>query len=134
MLFCLKIKGYAVLSQKLFCSNLRTFYVETNKAQNFVRGENMTNIMYGTGVKRAAIFIVKIVMTQIMMMKMVIPSNMEGGLEWKSHPITHIHRENYDDDSDTNYDDDVYPAKYHHDEFPPWDYAGDDQSGFLSIL
>ena len=75
-------------------------------------------------------------MTQIMMMKMVIPSNMEGGLEWKSHPITHIHRENYDDDSDTNDDDDVYPAKYQHNNSHHGIMlvASDDQGGFLSIF
>ena len=49
MLFCRKICSfeiYAVLLQNLFCRNSRTFYVEKNWAQNFVRGEKMTNIMY----------------------------------------------------------------------------------------
>ena len=35
---------YATLSQKLFCCALRTFYVEKNGAQNFIRGEKMRNI------------------------------------------------------------------------------------------
>ena len=49
MLFCCKISFfeiYAVLSQNLFCRDLRSFYVEKNWAQNFVRGEKITNIMY----------------------------------------------------------------------------------------
>ena len=37
---------YAILSQNLLCCNLRIFYVEKNWAQNVVRGEKMTNIMY----------------------------------------------------------------------------------------
>ena len=35
------------LLRDLFCRNLRTFCVETNYVQDFVRGEKMTNIMYG---------------------------------------------------------------------------------------
>ena len=49
MLFCRKICSfeiYAVLLQNLFCRDWRTFYVEKNWAQNFVRGEKMTNIMW----------------------------------------------------------------------------------------
>ena len=48
-LFCGKISFiaiYAVLSQNMFCPDLRTFYVEKNCAQNFVRVGKMTNIMY----------------------------------------------------------------------------------------
>ena len=40
-----KIFGCCLL-QDLFCHDLRTFCVETNYAQDFVRGEKMTNIMY----------------------------------------------------------------------------------------
>ena len=35
------------LLRDLFCRNVRTFCVETNYAQDFVRGKEMTNIMYG---------------------------------------------------------------------------------------
>ena len=48
-LFCGQISFiaiYAVLSQNMFCPDLRTFYVEKNCAQNFVRGGKMKNIMY----------------------------------------------------------------------------------------
>ena len=38
---------YAVLSRNLFCRSLRIFCVETMYDQNVVRGEKMTNIMYG---------------------------------------------------------------------------------------
>ena len=44
-IFCF-IVIYAVLSQNFFCRNLRSFCVEKNYTQNFVRGEKMTNIMY----------------------------------------------------------------------------------------
>ena len=49
-LFCCQIcfaTIYAVLSRNLFCRSLRTFCVETTYDQNVVRGEKMTNIMYG---------------------------------------------------------------------------------------
>ena len=39
--------NFCCLSQHPFCRNLCTFCVETNHAQNFVRGEKMKNIMYG---------------------------------------------------------------------------------------
>ena len=42
---------YAVLSQNLFCRDLRSFCVEINQAQNFVRGEKMTNIMYDNAIR-----------------------------------------------------------------------------------
>ena len=45
MLLCRKISFvaiYAVLPQNLFCSDMRSFYVE----RNVVRGEKKTNIMY----------------------------------------------------------------------------------------
>ena len=45
-IFCFIVIN-AVLSQNFFCRNLHTFCVEKNYTQNFVRGEKMTNIMYG---------------------------------------------------------------------------------------
>ena len=37
---------YAVLSQSMFCPDLRTFYVDKNCAQNVVRGGKITNVTY----------------------------------------------------------------------------------------
>ena len=37
---------YVTLLRNLFCRNIRTFYVEKNRAKNLVRGEKMTNIMF----------------------------------------------------------------------------------------